>query len=283
MTGVAIANLHALENSGQGRVATLRKVADALSVRVLGLPGRNKANDLPGRLTMAREKAGLTVPQLAIKAGVSRDAVVRLEAGVGNLSTLYAVLSAMRRSMRLRNEKARIWAPAVGDRDSRFTPQSMLDALVTIFGRISLDPCWAPECLVQADRKLTREDDGLVKEWPGNFVFVNPPYSNSQAWAAKCRKEFEAERAKVVVALLKSTTYGATFHKVAKTADTIFLPTRVSFLGPSGARMGPGAAPFGLVFYIWGASAAQVKALVAVFEARHLPPSIEPVRSFQAM
>ena len=270
-TVVAVANLHSLETTGQGRVATLRAVADALTVRVVGLPGRAHANDLPTRLTLAREQARLSVPGLAAKAGVSRDAITRLESGGGNLSTLYTALSVLGRTVRLRNESAKVWAPAIGDRDSRFTPQSMLDALVSTFGRISLDPCWAPGCLVQADRTFTREEDGLAKDWCGGFVFVNPPYSNSQAWAAQCRKEYEAGRAKVVLGLFKATTYGQTFQQIALTADTLFLPRRISFLGPDGQRMGAGAAPFGLALYLWGATPEQVQALVGAFGGRHLP------------
>ena len=270
--GVAVANLHRLENVGQGRVTTLCAAADALSVRVLGLPDRSLANDLPRRLRLAREQAELSPAELAAKAQVSVEAVKRLEAGGGNLSTLYASLRALGRTIGLRNEKAKVWATAVGDRDSRFTPLSVLDRLIAIFGPISLDPCWAPDCLVQAERTFNEQEDGLTQDWAAHFVYVNPPYSASQQWAAKCRAEYEAGRARVIVGLFKATTYGTTFQQIAKTADTLFLPSRVAFLGPGGRRMGSGAAPFGLVLYAWGASAAQVERLKIGFDARHLPP-----------
>ncbi len=269
-TGIGIANIRRLESAGDGRVLTLRTILDALEARVGGLPDRSLANDIPRRLALARQKSGLSVSDLAVRSGVSRDAIVRLETGGGNISTLLIVLAAMGRRLSLRGVRARVWAPAVGDRDVRYTPSSVLDPLIGIFGEIALDPCWGENCLVRPARKFTVENDGLAHPWVGDFIFCNPPFSQAARWAAKCRTEYQSGRARMIATLLKCVSYGSTFHDIGRSADIVFLPTAVAFLDGAGRKMGAGRSNFGVMLLLWGASDVQVKATVEAFGARVL-------------
>lgn len=69
------------------------------------------------------------------------------------------------------------------DSDERYTPRWVFDGLGITF---DLDPCSPVEggdC-VPARHKLTANDDGLAHDWEG-CVWVNPPFSNSAAFADK--------------------------------------------------------------------------------------------------
>jgi len=75
-----------------------------------------------------------------------------------------------------------------------------------------------------------RKVDGLTDEWPGDRVFINPPYSNVMPWAE--RAIAEARSGKTVVLLLKhdhTTRWFAMLHE----AGAVFLAFlgRLSFNG----------------------------------------------------
>lgn len=74
-----------------------------------------------------------------------------------------------------------VLAPARIDSDERFTPRWLFDALGETF---DLDPAAPVEGgdHVPAAARFTRLDDGLAQPWHG-FVWLNPPFSQSTAWA----------------------------------------------------------------------------------------------------
>lgn len=71
------------------------------------------------------------------------------------------------------------------DSDERYTPRWVFDGLGLIFDLDPASPVEGGDC-VPARRKLTRLDDGLAHDWHG-LVWLNPPFSQSTAWADKFR------------------------------------------------------------------------------------------------
>ncbi|MFC7431002.1 MULTISPECIES: DNA N-6-adenine-methyltransferase [unclassified Agrococcus] len=69
------------------------------------------------------------------------------------------------------------------DSDERFTPRWVFDALGETFDLDPASPVDA-ETNVPALQRFTRDDDGLAQQWHG-FVWLNPPFSNSTAWAER--------------------------------------------------------------------------------------------------
>lgn len=68
------------------------------------------------------------------------------------------------------------------------TPQDFYDKLNKEFN-FTLDPCATHENH-KCDKYYTIEDDGLSKDWSGNIVFMNPPYSRSESACDKnCKKK----------------------------------------------------------------------------------------------
>jgi hypothetical protein len=65
--------------------------------------------------------------------------------------------------------------------DERYTPAWIFEALGETF---DLDPASPPRGVSQVPTVAvwTKEDDGLTQPWHG-FVWLNPPFSHSKAWA----------------------------------------------------------------------------------------------------
>ena len=69
------------------------------------------------------------------------------------------------------------------DSDERFTPRWLFEALGETFDLDPASPVEGGDCVPTAKR-YTRLEDGLAQPWEG-FVWVNPPFSESTAWAEK--------------------------------------------------------------------------------------------------
>ena len=94
------------------------------------------------------------------------------------------------------------------------------------------------------DEWFTKEDDGLRQSWEGRRVFVNPPYSQIKAWAAKFIEE--AGRAECIVALVPARTDTKWFQSILASADkVVFIKGRLKF------GDGTGSAPFPSAIAIW--------------------------------
>ena len=109
------------------------------------------------------------------------------------------------------------------------TPQAFFDKLNEEF-QFTLDACALPE---NAKCKLyfTPETDGLVQDWSGHTVFVNPPYGKKIAeWVEKCYNESTKENTKIVL-LMPARTDTAYFHRfIYKKAKEIrFIKGRLKF------------------------------------------------------
>lgn len=131
------------------------------------------------------------------------------------------------------------------NRDNWETPSEIFLPLNKEFG-FTLDPCCRVET-AKAARYYTRIENGLVYDWRGQVVFVNPPYSgdNLKQWVEKCYFESLKPKTKVV-ALLPVSTSSRWFHDfIYGKAEIRFLKGRVRFVGA------PYTAPFSSMIVIW--------------------------------
>jgi hypothetical protein len=111
--------------------------------------------------------------------------------------------------------------------DERYTPKWVFDGLGITF---DLDPCSPGEGMgdcVPAVRKLTKNDDGLACDWEG-CVWVNPPFSNSAAFADK----FIAHRNGV---FLGPVANGRWAQDMLAAADLVWLCADFAFTHPTHA------------------------------------------------
>lgn len=118
----------------------------------------------------------------------------------------------------------------------------------------TLDPCATAEN-AKCKNFYTMEDNGLEKDWEGETVFVNPPYSKIKDWVVKCHRESLKPNTTVVM-LIPSRTDTKWWHQHCMSAHQIFfVKGRLKFQG------GEHAAPF--------------PSAVIVFKTIQTPPKIK--------
>jgi site-specific DNA-methyltransferase (adenine-specific) len=107
------------------------------------------------------------------------------------------------------------------------TPQWLFDALDKEFG-FTLDPC-STHTNAKCAKHYTREDNGLLKSWSDEVVFMNPPYGDAIAnWMAKAHGAAMHEGA-TVVCLVPSRTDTAWWHRFSMKHEIRFLRGRLKF------------------------------------------------------
>jgi len=119
------------------------------------------------------------------------------------------------------------------------TPPEIFDDLQKEFN-FTLDPCASSEN-AKCEKFFTEEDNGLVKDWSNERVFVNPPYGSAiKEWVKKCFQE--RNRADLIVMLIPARTDTTYFHEyIYHKAEIRFIKGRIKFLGN---QKGSGSAPF---------------------------------------
>lgn len=95
-------------------------------------------------------------------------------------------------------------------RDDWETPPYFFKLLDDEF-HFTLDPA-ASDQNHKCPKYYTVQDDGLAKSWTGETVFVNPPFSEKDAWIEKCF--YESLKANTtVVLLIPATTDTVAWHR----------------------------------------------------------------------
>lgn len=108
------------------------------------------------------------------------------------------------------------------------TPAFLFEALDAEFG-FTLDPA-ATAQNARCRSFFTRAEDGLVQDWSGNTVFLNPPYGRQIGrWV---QKAYETSlRGSVVVCLLPARTDTRWWHDYVCRGEVRFLRGRLRFEG----------------------------------------------------
>ena len=108
------------------------------------------------------------------------------------------------------------------------TPMWLFKELDVKFN-FTLDPCCTKESAL-CDKYYTIEDDGVIQEWGGEIVFMNPPYGRAIGkWVEKAYRE--SLNGAVVVCLIPSRTDTRYWHNYIfpYAADIKFLKGRLKF------------------------------------------------------
>ncbi len=128
--------------------------------------------------------------------------------------------------------------------DSWITPPDFYKKLYEIFQFSSFDPCPFPR---------PEDFDGLILDWKGDKIFLNPPYSCILPWIIRAVRE--KVKGKLSVFLLPARTDSDWFHLYAlKYGEIHFLKRRLKFINPKTMKQ-QRTAPFSsllVVFYPCG-------------------------------
>jgi phage N-6-adenine-methyltransferase len=107
------------------------------------------------------------------------------------------------------------------------TPQWLFDALDAEFG-FTLDPCSTHEN-AKCHRHFTMEENGLLRDWTDERVFMNPPYGEEIGpWMAKAHGAATHDRA-TVVCLVPARTDTEWWHSYAMKHEVRLLKGRLKF------------------------------------------------------
>ena len=111
--------------------------------------------------------------------------------------------------------------------DERYTPRWIFDGLGVTF---DLDPASPPPGISQVPTAAvwTKDDDGLTQPWRG-FVWCNPPFSNSTAWADR----FIAHGCGI---WLGPVANGGWHDRMTRTSDAMILLREFAFIGNNHAQ-----------------------------------------------
>lgn len=113
--------------------------------------------------------------------------------------------------------------------DDWATPQKFFDELNNEFN-FTLDPCASTQN-AKCKKFYTKEENGLLKTWKNERVFVNPPYGHViKDWVKKSYEEFK--NGTFVVMLIPARTDTKYFHQYIYKQENIeirFIKGRLKF------------------------------------------------------
>ena len=121
------------------------------------------------------------------------------------------------------------------------TPQDFYDKLNKEF-EFNLDPCSTHDN-AKCEKHFTQKEDGLLQDWGGHIVFMNPPYGrNINKWVQKAYEESKKPDI-TVVCLIPARTDTSYWHDYifGKAADIRFIRGRLKFGNSKNAAPFPSA------------------------------------------
>lgn len=126
------------------------------------------------------------------------------------------------------------------------TPQDFFDELDAEF-HFTLDPCATKEN-AKCEKFYTKEDDGLLQQWSGETVFMNPPYGREIGKWVKKASFCSVVKKVLVVGLIPARTDTKYWHDyIHGRAEVRFIKGRLYFSNNGKT----GRAPFPSAIVIW--------------------------------
>ena len=117
-------------------------------------------------------------------------------------------------------------------KDEWYTPDSVINYIKSLVGTITLDPATTEQNAkrMNIEKYYTKETNGLDKDWQGEVVWLNPPFSNKKEWIAKAREEANKGNCKIFI-LLPMALETIMFHTDILNNAIIHIPNkRISFI-----------------------------------------------------
>jgi len=108
------------------------------------------------------------------------------------------------------------------------TPKELFNKLNMEF-HFTLDPCCTEKNKL-CKKYYTKKENGLIQDWKGERVFINPPYGrNIGKWVKKCFEE--SQNGVLCVMLIPARTDTKYFHDyIYNKAEIKFLKGRLKFI-----------------------------------------------------
>ncbi|PPQ34613.1 hypothetical protein CH337_22210 [Rhodoblastus acidophilus] len=268
-TSLSVDQIHKVEK-GRANLATLNKVSLAIGLEWVG--GIARGPTLGERIKRERTKQGLSVNELAARAGVSAVAVSHVELDRAHIATAEKVLRILAPTIRARilrhKQPTRI-------RDVRLTPEHFIKQAQYVLGEIDTDPAWHPASFVQPKiAGFTEEDDGLKQDWMGR-VWLNPPFTLMAPFVRKAAEQVALGNAEVVLCLLPARVGDTPFQRLADQAHVILLPGRIKFADEHRKPLRY-EAPFPMMLMVFGGEGALIDRARKTWPGVYIPARTSP-------
>lgn len=201
---------------GEGQFEVMSRVMDKMKVDLTGIATGTLLH-VRMRDTRLRKKRSLAA--LSTSTGLADRILVNLESGIGKVADFLTVLAALVPRAGIRGKGG-----APGEKDTRFTPKTLLWSLCSVFGQIDWDTCGNQDSHLPevAGNYLDRGGDGLTQPWGGTVVFMNPPFSGLSKWTDKFLAEALANPHKIHIALIPAVTESRFFRLIPEHGGEIF-------------------------------------------------------------
>ena len=264
----------ALIEHGKGVCELAMRILEATSHRYINV---GLGATMCEQMQNCRKRRGLSLQAAASSAGIDQRTAKALELGTGTILSAEKYLYALAPKAELRKTGDQLWSYDRGQAkrtDSRITPESFLDPLTSVFGRITLDPCGHPLSPVAADRIICLPEDGLAIDWADeSHVFINPPFSNFLPWLKKANDTWESgTRGKLTMLMPTARIDLKDFYlRSAQYATTLHLAERLQFGIPEQPAL-KRRAPFAMSLVCFGTSTSEVNAFRALVPCLVLGP-----------
>lgn len=121
-----------------------------------------------------------------------------------------------------------------------YTPADIIEDARKVIGTITLDPASSEIAnrTVKATKFFTAEDDGLIQDWNGENIWLNPPYSSGLI-EKFVDKLLSTDYTQAIV-LVNNATDTEWFSRLAEKAEAVVFPKgRVKFHKPDGTTGAP--------------------------------------------
>lgn len=144
--------------------------------------------------------------------------------------------------------------PAVRNGDEWWTRADDVALVKAVLGEICLDPasCLKANETVGATEfyTLERGEDGLALPWNAPTIFINPPYSNTDAWIKRLVAEFHAGTFNEGIALVLAKTETEWFDLAWEFGSVCIVRSRISHVAGDGGNEQTGRT--GSAFFYFG-------------------------------
>ncbi|WP_417842132.1 DNA N-6-adenine-methyltransferase [Terasakiella sp.] len=211
----------------RGTIKALESVLCGLHIQITGIP---QATTTGERIRLLRQRRNHSQRRTAELSGLTQASVVNLERGNGRVTSFYKIIDCYNIKLSIRDHKRTVFNK--GETDAWNTSKDFIDCIHQIIPTFDLDPATNQTSHVKSHRGFTEAHDGLAHDWLGDFIWLNPPYSNLASWIEKAHDEFIKGHARNIIALLPARTNVGYFHRmIAQKAHVIFIEKRLKFGG----------------------------------------------------
>lgn len=240
------ARAHQLGIEAENHAAEIKLRAERKGGELLVESAESGERQTGGNPQLSRDA---TVAPTLAELGITRDQSSRMQAIAAIPEPEFEAVLADTRAAGERitsNGMVRLASLMSSDSPEWYTPDEVIERVLTVLGSIDLDPCSNSKSQprIPAARHYTADDDGLAQPWRGR-VYMNPPYGRGIfAWIEKLAEEYRDGNVTEAIALVPARVDTAWWRQFPRDVRVCFVSGRLKFSGYKDAAPFPSVAAY---------------------------------------